>query len=64
MSRLATMSRFFEPDEPKKMATCESCYEALYEGDTALKYDGCYFCDDECFFESMPEVKVITLGDE
>lgn len=63
MSRLDTMSRFAEPDEPVKVTTCDNCYEALYEGDTALKYDGNYYCDNECFFDDMP-VQIITLWEE
>lgn len=65
MSRLATMSRFAEPEEvePEELDTCCYCGEPLVEGQEVTKFDEDYYCDDFCC-HLQNDIKTITLGDE
>ena len=65
MSRLATMSRFAEPEdqEPEVLAYCERCTEELVEGAEVVKCQEEYFCDMDCLSRYY-DIKEITMGDE
>lgn len=63
MGRLDTMARFAESDEPKCVTCCANCFDGLYEGDTVIKFENEYYCDDDCFFENRTDIKAIILGE-
>jgi hypothetical protein len=63
VTRLETMSRFAEPDikdEPKPVKECCYCSETLYQGDSAIEFEGEYLCDTGCFTGYMG-IKKVTL---
>lgn len=63
MDRIHTMARFAEPEEPKQLASCDGCYEGLFEGDKVLKLEGEHFCDTECLLTYI-DAKEVVLGDD
>lgn len=51
--------QWYPVDNLAKVATeCAYCDEDLYEGDTAIMYDGMYFCCVACLFEYLDIRKV------
>ena len=41
----------YKDESPKPVATCEQCKCTLFEDEVFLKFDGDYFCEDDCFME-------------
>ena len=62
--RLSSMSRFAEPDErePKMLARCHYCKDALYQGDDAYRLLGNTYCSESCV-EADSGLEKITLGE-
>lgn len=61
MSRLATMSRFEEPNEkePKVYSNCHHCGSYLFEGQEIVILEQYFFCDIDCLLAAITHK---TLG--
>lgn len=51
-------------DQDKVVTECACCDEEMYEGDTAVMYDGMYFCCEACLHRYLDVRKVILEIEE